>query len=132
MPVKKRNSKWRPPSSSLVDVFERAIQSRPDAEKKKMFGCPCVFLNGNMVAAVHGVGIIIRLSEADRNALVGSGAEPFEPTPGRIMREYVVAPEPLVRGADALVPWLAKAFAYVATLPAKASKGRQRSKGVSP
>jgi hypothetical protein len=47
------------------------------------------------------------------------------------MREYVVASEEIVSRPNGLASWLSKAFAYVATLPVRASKktSRQRSRG---
>jgi len=48
------------------------------------------------------------------------------------MREYIVASEEIVSRPNGLASWLSKAFAYVATLPVRASKNtsRQRSCGV--
>jgi hypothetical protein len=45
--------KWKKPPAALVEAFERAFLDFPDAERRQMFGCPCVFLNGNMVSGLH-------------------------------------------------------------------------------
>ncbi|MCK7500271.1 MAG: TfoX/Sxy family protein [Comamonadaceae bacterium] len=36
-------------------------------EKKKMFGCPAFFAQGNMFAGVYRSSIFLRLGEEDRN-----------------------------------------------------------------
>jgi hypothetical protein len=42
----------RPPAE-LVEVFDRAIAGFPNAERRLMFGCPSVFVNGNMVGGLY-------------------------------------------------------------------------------
>jgi len=50
--------KWKKPPDKLVETFDRALAGFPDAERRQMFGCPCVFLNGNMVS-MKSVGVMI-------------------------------------------------------------------------
>jgi hypothetical protein len=42
------SSKWQPAPHSLVQIFEAAVQSVPEAQVRKMFGYPACFVNGNM------------------------------------------------------------------------------------
>lgn len=97
-----------------------------------MFDYSCVFAKGNMFAGLHEAGMVLRLSEEQRSEFLRlKGAEPFEPMPGRVMREYVVVPRILLNEPDQLRKWTEKSLAYVLSLPAKAKKdpgGSKRSK----
>ena len=67
--------------------------------------------------------VILRLSEGDLAAArVAINAELFEPTPGRVMREYVVVPNAVVQSSKLLGDWLKRGHAFASTMPAKPSK----------
>ena len=87
-----------------------------------MFGYPSVFLNGNMLASIFQDRIMVRLSESDRAEAIAAGAKPFEPTPGRGMKEYVELPPAVVEESGTLRQWVERGRAYVATLPRKIKK----------
>src|SRR3990172_802017 len=98
IPSPRPMSKWRPVPDKLKQVFEKAIQSFPEAEPRKVFGYPAAVVNGHMFAGLHQADLILRLSEADRaNLLKCPGAKLFEPMPGRPMREYVVVPPAILK-----------------------------------
>ena len=64
---------------------------------------------------------MVRLSESDRvDAMTRAGARPFEPTPGRGMKEYVEFPSGVIADARTLRGWIERGSAYVGTLPKKA------------
>jgi TfoX/Sxy family transcriptional regulator of competence genes len=107
------------PSSDLVDVFKCAIEELPDVQPRQMFGYPAAFTKTQMFAGLFQDKMIVRLSEADREALGREGARPFEPMPGRPMREYMVVPNRLHKSITALRSWLAKAHTYAGSLPAR-------------
>jgi len=50
------------------------------------------------------------------------GGRPFEPMPGRPMREYVVVPAKMVGDPAELQTWIEKSAAFAATLEAKPKK----------
>lgn len=111
------------PSARTTEAFTRAVDGIPDVEHRTMFGYPSVFLNGNMLACVFQDRIMVRLSEGDRTAASSRvGAKPFEPSPGRAMREYVELPRSVADDADALRGWIERGRAYVTTLPKKAKR----------
>jgi TfoX/Sxy family transcriptional regulator of competence genes len=112
-----------------VRVFGEAVSGLEGVEPRKMFGYPAAFVNGNLFAGLHSGGLVLRLPEAERVAFLErvAGAKPFEPMPGRPMREYVVGPESLAAKPTDVRAWMRKALAYGATLPAK-SAGRKKSK----
>ena len=117
--------KWRIPPEDLVDRFLSLVPDDPGVELRRMFGCPCLFLNGNMFAGIHQEDLFVRLSAEDRHVLLElPGARLFEPMAGRPMREYVCVPPAMLAERLALESWLAKARAYAHSLPPKVKKPR--------
>lgn len=114
--------KFKKPSAETVEVFMRATAPMPGIAPRKMFGCPCAFVNGNMFAGVFEDGIFLRLSLDDRAKFAKLGAQAFEPIPGRAMREYLVVPPTIVKSKTRLNAWLQKSHAFAASLPPKAPK----------
>jgi TfoX/Sxy family transcriptional regulator of competence genes len=114
------------PSAKTLAAFERATDSLPGVERRSMFGYPSVFLNGNMLASIFQDRVMVRLSEADRaDAVTRAGARPFEPTPGRGMKEYVDFPVAVIEDVGALRGWIERGSVYVKTLPRKAPKKKK-------
>ena len=108
------------PSASTIGAFDRAVDGLAGVERRTMFGYPSVFLNGNMLASIFQDRIMIRLSVSDRARAITAGAKPFEPTPGRGMKEYVELPAAMVNDPGAFRTWIERGKSYVATLPKKA------------
>ena len=125
--------KWKPAPAEAVEAFAVATSDLSGAEPRKMFGYSCVFAKGNMFAGLHEAGMVLRLPEEQRAEFLRlKGAEPFEPMPGRVMREYVVVPKVLLKAPEQLREWVEKSLSYVSSLPAKEKKGsgsRKKSKG---
>jgi len=116
--------KWGPAPEKWVTAF--AAASKGLGEPRKMFGYSAAFVKGNMFAGLHEVGLVMRLPEKERERFLGlAGAHQFEPMPGRVMREYVVAPEALADQPRAVRSWLTKAFRYASSLPAKPARKRR-------
>ena len=112
--------KWKPAPPAAVDAFAAATRNLPGAEPRKMFGYACVFAGGQMFAGLHEVGMVLRLSDPDRAEFQRlPGAIPFEPMPGRVMREYTVVPAALLSAPGRLRPWVERSLAYVSALPPK-------------
>lgn len=88
-----------------------------------MFGYPAGFVNGNMFMSLHQNSFIVRLGEDERKKLLKmEGARMFEPMEGKPMKEYVALPQPVLSSKTKLKPWVAKAFEYGNSLPAKKPK----------
>jgi TfoX/Sxy family transcriptional regulator of competence genes len=115
--------KWKKSSPELAKLLEGAL-IRFTCDRKQMFGSPVYMINRNMFAGVHQDNIFIRLSEADRKAIINKvpGAAQFEPLKGHIMKEYVTIPEPLYTDKEAFNGWLLRSHAYANSLPPKASR----------
>jgi len=126
-PAKKKTARKMPafskPSATTLDAFERAVGKRADLERRRMFGYPSVFVRGNMLACVFQDRIMVRLSPADREAsLKIPGARPFEPSPGRAMKEYIDFPRSVIDSESALGAWIDRGASYVESLPPKKSR----------
>lgn len=117
---------WEKASGELNDVLGQAAEPFPLVERRKMFGGLALFINGHMFAGVHGRKVALRLGEAERvDAQEGAGALPFEPMPGRVMKEYVVVPEPVWSSPEALEEWMRRSVEYVGALPPKKPKPKK-------
>ena len=105
-----------------MEVFEAVFPGSP-AVARQMFGYPAGFVNGNMFMSLHQENMVLRLPDEPRAELLAmEGAATFEPMAGRPMKEYVTVPAALLASPEELEPWVARALAYGASLPAKAAK----------
>lgn len=124
-----RPESWPRTAGSVLDRYLAALPADLPWTRRQMFGCPCVFLQGLMSSGVFGGQVFLRLPEAQRARLLAQpGARPFEPQPGRIMREYVCLPPALIEDADALAGWLRESLAYVQSLPPRPQPPRRGSR----
>ena len=124
---------WERPSPELARALDDAVVAAAEAagvpvEHRPMFGCPAYFTGGNLFAAVHATGVTVRLPEAARRELATLGATPFEPMPGRVMREYMVLPPSVLADAEKTAGWVRRSAEFVASLPPKAKKGGRQPK----
>ena len=104
----------------LVARFEDVAGRHPEAQRRKMFGYPALFIGGNLATGLFADTWMIRLGEADLEAALAlPGWVPFTPMEGRTMRGYATLPPDVVADDAALDGWLERCFAYVRTLPAK-------------
>jgi TfoX/Sxy family transcriptional regulator of competence genes len=126
--------KWSKTPEQLVNTFLAALPEDARVERRKMFGYPCAFVNGNMFTGLHQDNLVVRLGEQDRQALVDTkGAHIFAPFPGRLMKEYVAMPEAIIADGKELRGWLQRSLEYAAALPPKgAKKGAPRAAKKNP
>ena len=117
---------FRKSPPALVERFRQALASYPEAQVRVVFGCPCAFIRGNMVTGLFGDEWFIRLSPEQRPGLLKlKGAHPFEPMPGRPMREHVVLPAGIVGSPAKLRAYVEKAVVHGRSLPPRAPKARR-------
>jgi TfoX/Sxy family transcriptional regulator of competence genes len=108
----------------LVDLFA-AVLPGPPVTGRRVFGYPAGFVNGNMFMSLFQDEMILRLPENRRQELVKTrGAKPFEPMPGRPMKEYVSLPNSMMKDRKELGVWVAKALEYGTSLKPKAGTKR--------
>ena len=101
--------------TELVERFGAFMGERfPDVERRKMFGYPAAFVNGNLATGLFASSWFVRLPEAD-----AAGMDTLTPMAGRPMRGYYIVPSATVADDDALTPWVRKAVGHARTLPPK-------------
>jgi TfoX/Sxy family transcriptional regulator of competence genes len=116
--------KLRKSPAELVATFDDVMPG-PPATKRKMFGFPAGFINGNMFIGLFEDSMILRLPPELREELIRlNGAKPFAPMAGRVMKEYVALPESLVRDREMLSAWVGKALVHGESLEPKAAKAK--------
>lgn len=116
---------WSKVPAETEAYLDRVMADIPGAEKRRMFGCPAYFINGNMLGGAFQDEVFLRLSIDDGEVMLrDDAAHTFTPMPGRPMREYVVLPPALVADEAAFRGWAARAAAYAAGVPPKAKTRR--------
>ena len=110
---------WDKSPADLAERFTATVSAMPGAEVRKMFGYPAGFVNGQLFTGLFASSWHVRLPDAERAELAAAGGTPFEPMPGRPMREYLILPPEVAADPSAAQPWLNRAQAYVQRLPPK-------------
>jgi hypothetical protein len=104
---------------SLADRIRDALARRKNVEEKKMFGCICFFLDGNVVAGVWKDQLIARLGpDEGEAALREPHVRAFDIT-GRPMRNWVAVEPEGVEDDDQLKACIERAVKFGRTLPKK-------------
>lgn len=120
--------KLRKSPEALVAIFDEVMPG-PPATKRKMFGFPAGFINGNMFMGLFEDSMILRLPGELREELIQlHGAKPFAPMAGRVMKEYVALPELLLHDREQLSSWAGKALAYGESLEPKSAKPKSKAR----
>jgi TfoX/Sxy family transcriptional regulator of competence genes len=118
---------WIKAPENLIERFNDVLPDHPEIERRKMFGYPCAFVNGNLFSGLHAATMFVRLPDAERNTLLQiDGAHLLEPMPGRAMREYVVLPDAILGDDESLTQWLETSFTCALALPPKVKKPRSK------
>jgi TfoX/Sxy family transcriptional regulator of competence genes len=120
---------WKKANQDLIDRLEEALAGY-DADRRFMFGSPTFFVRNNMFAGVHQDTVILRLSEADRQALFAAHPDItlFTPMEGRPMKEYAALPYDFCEDRELLRELLEKSYRYAASLPFKAPRAPRKPK----
>ena len=110
------------PTDGDRDRFHALVPDEPGVVTKPMFGNLGAFVNGNMFMGLLGGDIGVKLDETHRTELLAvPGTGPFGPAE-RTMAGYVTLPPDWT--ARQARPWVARAHAAAAALPAKQPKKR--------
>ena len=75
--------KFEKSSPELVARFDAAAARFPEAERRKMFGYPALFVGGNLVTGLFAQSWMIRLGDEDRAELAGGPGRRAVRTDGR-------------------------------------------------
>ena len=124
---------WTKSPQSLIDLFDKSVPSGAGITRRKMFGYPAAFANGNLFIGLHQNDFIMRLSEEDRARFNAEfGERTFEPMKGRPMREYVRLPEELLANARKRSSWIRQSLQYAETIvPRQKPPGKKSTAAVS-
>lgn len=128
-------AKWKPAPPALKKRFAALMEPYNEIVRlRMMFGFPAAFANGKMFAGLFENKLFIRLDEKDRAAFRKlKGSAPFEPMPGKPMREYVAMAYADMGDDDAkLIPWMEKALAFAQESPSTEMKAPERKTKRSP
>jgi TfoX/Sxy family transcriptional regulator of competence genes len=118
---------WTKSPQSLVDLFDKSVPSGANISRRKMFGYPAAFANGNLFIGLHQNDFIVRLSEKDRARFSTEfGERIFEPMSGRPMREYVRLPEQLLADARRRAAWIKRSLQYAEAIAPKAKSPNRK------
>jgi TfoX/Sxy family transcriptional regulator of competence genes len=110
---------FRPSPQEVVALFERVAPTGPDITRRKMFGFPAAFVNGNLCCGTFNDQLMLRLPEDARAEQETLGGLPFAPMPGRPMKGYVAVAPQVFADEATLRAWLERAATFTRTLPAK-------------
>lgn len=120
---------WTKAPQGLVDLFDACLPDGPGLERRRMFGQPCAFVNGNMFAGLLQEIAFVRLPPSLHAALDAEfGVRHFEPMPGRPMRAYVVLPEEVLEDEGRFAGMLQAAYAFTSAMPPKEKNPRKPRK----
>ena len=103
----------------LLERFEAVLTGYPDATRKKMFGYPAAFVGGNLATSLFHDRWIVRLAPDEVDAALATGAERFEPIPGRPMAGFVAVPKADVADDSAIRHWVERGLGRAGALPPK-------------
>jgi TfoX/Sxy family transcriptional regulator of competence genes len=124
---------WTKSPQPLIDLFDKSVPPSPSVSRRKMFGYPAAFANGNLFIGLHQNDFIMRLSEADRARFSAQYGElTFEPMKGRPMREYVRLPEELLADARKRAPWIKRSLEYAEGVKPKPKAESKASPRIKP
>jgi TfoX/Sxy family transcriptional regulator of competence genes len=123
MPPMERGSMKMPrPSEEAKAAFSKLVPDEPAVTLKPMFGQPSAFVNGNMFCGIFGEELMVRLPEAEIDAVKRQGGRDFEPMAGHKMSGYVIVPGDWRAKPAPASALIKKALAHARAMPAKAAK----------
>ena len=121
---------WEKSAPSFVALFGACLPDDPRIERRRMFGYPAAFVQGNMYAGLFEDQMFVRLSPQDRATLETEyGPHPFSPMPGRAMGAYTRLPEDILADESEIEVWLRRGLAHTAGLPPKIKAAKKRKSG---
>ena len=106
-------------SEALVPRIRAALARKKGVEEKKMFGCICFLLNGNILVGAWKDSLIARLGpDEGEDAMLEPHVKAFNIT-GRPMKNWILVASEGVEDDDQLKGWIERAIRFVGKLAAK-------------
>jgi TfoX/Sxy family transcriptional regulator of competence genes len=116
------------PSEEAKAAFSKLVPDEPAVTLKPMFGQLSAFVNGNMFCGIFGEELMVRLPEAEIDAVKKLGGRDFEPMAGHKMSGYVIVPGDWRAKHAPAIALIKKALANARAMPAKAAKKKAPTK----
>jgi hypothetical protein len=117
------------PSEDDYAWFDQLLPDAPGVTRQPMLGNVAGFIDGQMFLALLGDRLAVRLGPVGREELLAiDGTAPFEPMPGRPLREYVVLPEAWRNCPTEAEAWVRRSMEFASALPEKSEPARKRSR----
>lgn len=113
---------WAKVPPEHTERLTALMAAYPDAEPRKMFGCPVFFIGGNMCIGAHEENYILRLPDTEQEELLAYPAVMHFMPMGRPMHAYLLLTPPFHHDDALFRAWIARSVAYVRTLPPPAPK----------
>lgn len=111
---------WKKVPPALARSFDAALPKARNVERRRMFGCPCAFVNGNMFAGLHEDRLIVRTADlAARRPCV---------IMGRTMKQYAMIEDALALAPRAMARWIRLGYAFARALPPKAARTKRAAR----
>lgn len=115
-----------PFDARLADRIRQALGPRPELVEQHMFGGLAFMLDGKMLCAIIGDELVVRVGPAAyAAALARPHTRPMDFT-GKPLTGFVFVAPAATRTVKAVAAWLARAEAYVATIPRAHRRRRRR------
>jgi TfoX/Sxy family transcriptional regulator of competence genes len=125
------------PFQAWLDAEARSLvapAATPDApvghvDVRSMFGAQCYLVRGKMFAAVGPMGLLLKLPDDVRSALLEAGtASPFSPQPGMTFGTWVAVPADRLEtaGREALGELVRHSFQHVLSAGPAPRPARER------
>ncbi len=113
-------STWQRVPPALAALFDVCLPHSADVERRKMFGGPCAFVNGNMFAGLHEDRLLVRLPDeaAQRPCVIL----------GKVMKQYALIENALDLSEQEVTDWIARGYRFGQGLPPKAKKAKKAGK----
>ena len=104
---------------ALLRRLRDQLADTDDIVEKPMVGGIGFIWRGNLLCGVMGDELLVRLAARDAAELEGDGGAHPMVMAGKVAKSWMLVPPTTVRTDAGLTTWLGRAFAFVATLPAK-------------
>ena len=106
-------------SEALAERIRQRLARRKNLEEKKLFGCACFLLGGNVLVGVWKDSLIARVGpDGYEDALLEPHVREFDIT-GRPMKGWVLVEPEGVEDDEQLNGWIQRAMKFVGKLPGK-------------
>ena len=127
-PMERGSMKMPKPSEDAKAAFSKLVADEPAVTLKPMFGQLSAFVNGNMFCGIFGDELMVRLPQAEIEAVKKQGGRDFEPVAGHKMGGYVIVPGDWRAKPAPAVALVKKALAHARAMPPKTARKKAPAK----